>query len=72
MVIGAGLSVIKFLRAPLVMWVRVAILSDSLIVDPIDGRDLASLVVASQQGDVRRVLHLEAEEHGAYCGRHPY
>ena len=43
-------------------WVRVAVLSNRLVVEPIHGGDLASLVVASQESDVRRVLHLEAEQ----------
>lgn len=42
--------------------VCVAILSDRLVVETVDGGDLASLVIASQESDVRRVLHLEAEE----------
>ena len=43
-------------------WVGVSILSDRLIVEAVDGGDLPSLVVASQQGDVGWVLHLEAQE----------
>lgn len=42
--------------------VGIAVLSDCLIVEPVDRRDLPRLVVASQQRDVCWVLHLEAEE----------
>ena len=42
--------------------VCVAILSDRLVVETVDGGDLASLVIASQQGNVGWVLHLETEQ----------
>jgi len=43
-------------------WVGIAILSDGLIVEAVDSGDLPSLVVASEEGDMSWVLHLEAEE----------
>ena len=42
--------------------VGIAILSDGLIVEAVDSGDLPSLVVASEEGDMSWVLHLEAEE----------
>lgn len=43
-------------------WVGVAVLSDGLVVEAVDGGDLTSLVIASQQGNVGWVLHLETEQ----------
>lgn len=43
-------------------WVGISVLSNGLIVESIDGSDLASLVVSSKESDVRWVLHLEAEK----------
>ena len=43
-------------------WVGISVLSNGLIVESIDGRDLPRLVVSSEQSDVRWVLHLEAEK----------
>ena len=42
--------------------VGVSVLSDGLVVEAVDGGDLACLVVASQQRDVGGVFHLEAEK----------
>ena len=42
--------------------VGVSVLPDGLIVEAVDGRDLASLVVASEESDMGRILKLEAEE----------
>ena len=42
--------------------VGVSILSNGLIVETIDGRDLPSLVISSEQSDVWWVLHLQAEK----------
>lgn len=43
-------------------WVGVSVLSDGLIVEAVDGGDLAGLVVTSQESDVCWILHLEAEK----------
>lgn len=43
-------------------WVRVTILSDSLIIETVNGSDLSGLVVTSEQGDGAGVLQLEAHE----------
>ena len=42
--------------------VGVSILSNGLIVEAIDGRDLPGLVISSEQSDVGWVLHLQAEK----------
>jgi len=42
--------------------VSVSILSDSFIIETVYSGDLSSLVISSQQCDVRWVLKLEAEE----------
>lgn len=43
-------------------WVGITILSNGLIVETIDGGDLSSLVISSQESDVGWVLKLQAEE----------
>ena len=43
-------------------WVCVSILSNCLVVEAVDRRDLSCFMVASQQGDVRRVLHFKAQQ----------
>ena len=42
--------------------VGVSVLPDGFIIEAVDGSDLASLVVASEESDMGRILKLEAEE----------
>ena len=42
--------------------IGISVLSNGLVVESVDGRDLPCLVVSSEQSDVRWVFHLEAEE----------
>ena len=58
---SADAKVIEDLSAVL-PWVGVSVLSNGLVVESIDGRDLPRLVISSEQSDVRWVLHLEAEK----------
>lgn len=58
---SADSKVVENLRA-IFPWVGISILSNGFIVETVDGSDLSSLVVASEQGDVSWVLHLQAKE----------
>eukprot|EP00350_Pseudokeronopsis_sp_OXSARD2_P009129 CAMPEP_0170550162 /NCGR_PEP_ID=MMETSP0211-20121228/8226_1 /TAXON_ID=311385 /ORGANISM="Pseudokeronopsis sp., Strain OXSARD2" /LENGTH=117 /DNA_ID=CAMNT_0010856549 /DNA_START=544 /DNA_END=894 /DNA_ORIENTATION=+ len=42
--------------------VRISILPDRLIIEPIDSCGLSALMVPSQQGNVSRILQFEAKE----------
>ena len=54
-------QVIEDIRA-ILPWVRVAILPDGLVIEPIDCGNLSGLMVASQQSDMRGVLQLQTEQ----------
>eukprot|EP00350_Pseudokeronopsis_sp_OXSARD2_P008343 CAMPEP_0170555928 /NCGR_PEP_ID=MMETSP0211-20121228/14716_1 /TAXON_ID=311385 /ORGANISM="Pseudokeronopsis sp., Strain OXSARD2" /LENGTH=99 /DNA_ID=CAMNT_0010865963 /DNA_START=523 /DNA_END=822 /DNA_ORIENTATION=- len=58
---SANAEVVEDLRAVL-PGVRIPILSDSLIIEPVDSSDLPGLMVPSQQCDIGWVLEFEAEE----------
>ena len=43
-------------------WVCISILSNCLVVEAVDSRDLSCFVVASQQCDVRWILHFKTQQ----------
>ena len=58
---GADTEVVENFCAVL-PWVGIAILSNGLVVEPVDCGDLSGFVVSSQQGDVGWVLQLQAKK----------
>ena len=58
---GGDAKVVEHLGAVLPR-IRVSVLLDRLIVEAVDGCDLAGFMVTSKQGDVRWVLQLEAQQ----------
>ena len=58
---GSNSKIIEDLGA-VFPWVGISVFSNRLIVKAIDSCDLARLMVASQERDVRRVFHLEAKK----------
>ena len=58
---GANTQVVEYFSA-VFPWVRVSVLSDSLIEESINCRNLSGFVVSSEQGDVSRIFKFQAEQ----------
>ena len=58
---GTNTEVVEDLRAVFPR-ISISIFSNGLIIEAVDGRDLSSFMVSSQESDVSWVLKLEAEE----------